>query len=334
MTAVAANGITAWHVAEREEQFFKRLAWSSVLLFSALALSMSLVQLPKVARQELEHVPPRLARILTERQQLPAPAPKPPPPLAGPEVLRPQKSSKKPAERLPKELLSPPALRTPSTPQERLTDAREKAQRSGLLALQDDLADLRDNLNLDRLARPQGMERDIITAPRDTGSGGSSSARSLVDAGARSSSGGMKATALSSTSRSQVETKLAGRELAPVKSAISTESVTGSDSKGGTSVRKPGRTNEEVALIFQRHKSAIDALYNRALREDPTLQGKVQFELTIAGNGKVTDCRIVSSDLNAPELEKKILVLIKSFEFLSKETDTTTLSYSIQFLPS
>ncbi len=60
---------------------------------------------------------------------------------------------------------------------------------------------------------------------------------------------------------------------------------------------KAARTREEIELVFDRNKSAIYAIYSRALRDNPALQGKVVLEVTIAPSGEVTDCRIVSSEL-------------------------------------
>ena len=47
-------------------------------------------------------------------------------------------------------------------------------------------------------------------------------------------------------------------------------------------------------------KGALDAIYNRALREDPTLQGKVVFEIKGGPTGEVLSCKVVFSDLHSP----------------------------------
>ena len=79
---------------------------------------------------------------------------------------------------------------------------------------------------------------------------------------------------------------------------------------GGTlqegSSGKASRSIEEIKLVFERNKGAIYALYNRALRDEPSLQGKVVLELKIAPSGQVDGLRIVSSELKAEELEKKL----------------------------
>ena len=65
--------------------------------------------------------------------------------------------------------------------------------------------------------------------------------------------------------------------------------------KGGSG--KASRSIEEIKLVFERNKGAIYAIYNRALREDPSLQGKVVLELKIAPSGEVVDVKVLSSEL-------------------------------------
>ncbi len=74
-------------------------------------------------------------------------------------------------------------------------------------------------------------------------------------------------------------------------------------------------------------------MYSRALRDNPALQGKVVVQLTIAPNGDVTDCHILSSELKNEELEKKLVTRIKLFHFEAKEVETMTTSKPLDFLP-
>ena len=102
--------------------------------------------------------------------------------------------------------------------------------------------------------------------------------------------------------------------------------------RGGSG--KASRSIEDIKLVFDRNKGSIYTLYNRALRDDPTLQGKVVVKLTIAPTGQVLDCQIVSSELRSPDLERKLLVRIKQFDFGSRAVDTMVVTYPIDFLPS
>ena len=108
--------------------------------------------------------------------------------------------------------------------------------------------------------------------------------------------------------------------------------------KGGTLQKsgsgKASRSIEEIKLVFERNKGAIYAIYNRALRDDPALQGKVVLELKIAPSREVAGLRIVSSELKAEELEKKLLARIRSFDFGSKDVEAMVVTWPVDFLPS
>src|SRR4030095_5387115 len=105
----------------------------------------------------------------------------------------------------------------------------------------------------------------------------------------------------------------------------------GGSGKGGTLTRgssgKASRSIEEIKLVFGRNKGAIYAIYTRALRDYPSLEGKVVLELKIAPSGQVVDLRIVSSELKAAELEKKLLARIRQFDFCAKDVDVMTVTW-------
>jgi len=70
------------------------------------------------------------------------------------------------------------------------------------------------------------------------------------------------------------------------------------------------------------------------LRENAELQGKLVLELTIAPTGDVTMCRVVSSELKDPELERKIIALVRLFHFDPKDVDSITTTKPIDFFPA
>ena len=89
-----------------------------------------------------------------------------------------------------------------------------------------------------------------------------------------------------------------------------------------------------MRLVFERNKGSIYAIYNRALRDEPGLQGKVVLKLTIAPSGSVIDLRIVSSELKMPDLEAKLLARIRTFDFGAKDVNEMVVNYPLDFLPS
>jgi outer membrane biosynthesis protein TonB len=97
----------------------------------------------------------------------------------------------------------------------------------------------------------------------------------------------------------------------------------------------PSRTDEEIQIVFDRYKAALYRIYNRELRKNPTLQGKVVIRLTIQPDGAVSACNMESSDMDSPVLEKQIVDRVLKFNFGAKEGVTAvTILYPIDFLPA
>ena len=97
---------------------------------------------------------------------------------------------------------------------------------------------------------------------------------------------------------------------------------------------KNSRAREEVEIVFDRNKGALYALYGRALREKPELAGKLVLEFTIAPTGEITNVRVVSSELNDPELEKKIVARVRQIRFKAADVEPLTVSKPIDFFPA
>ncbi|MGD8175028.1 AgmX/PglI C-terminal domain-containing protein [Marinimicrobium sp. ARAG 43.8] len=72
----------------------------------------------------------------------------------------------------------------------------------------------------------------------------------------------------------------------------------------------------------------------RARRQTPGLQGRLVVEITIASTGQVTEVDMVSSDLNNPIFEQRIVSRILLFEFDATASESITVIYPIEFLPT
>jgi periplasmic protein TonB len=289
----------AWEVDPEERRRFSRLLGGGLLLIVILGVVLPLIHLPKETAAT-EEVPERLARLMVEEK----PKPPPPPPVEQPKP----KPEVKPTE-VPK-------------PVDRAAEARKKAQQSGLLKLKDELADLRQNVDLTPLGQTKNLqgavgqdshaERSLIASKVGAGSAGITTANSSRGFGSGAGS-------------------LTGHDTTAVSSRIAAASGN-SVAKGGSG--KPSRSEEEIALVFDANKGAIYALYGRALRDQPELQGKLVLEFTISPAGEVTDCHVVSSELKDPELERKIVARVKLFHFAAKDVATITTTKPIEFVPT
>ena len=87
-------------------------------------------------------------------------------------------------------------------------------------------------------------------------------------------------------------------------------------------------------MVFDQNKGAIYALYSRALRKDPTLQGKLVLKLTIEPTGTVSACDVVWSEISDDELLQKLIARVKMFRFPDKDVATVTTTKPIDFFPA
>jgi len=296
-------------VESREDRFFRRLAIGLLILFMILGLVMNGLTLPEPEQRKLADVSPRLAKLILEKKKNPPPPKKEIPKPEKKEVEKKKEPEKKKEVKKKEEPKKKP-------------DAREKARQSGLIALQDELNDLRD-FNLDDtidLAQQTSGKKALEVA----------STSDLLTSSANKSSGGITT---SNLNRKVTGTELATRKTTSVKSTIeSTQDTKQKVAKSTGGVSK--RTNKEIELVFQKNKGAIFAIYNRELRKDPSLQGKVVVELTIDPSGVVSGVKILSSELANESLERKLVLKIKKFKFAKANVAKITVTYPIDFLPS
>jgi TonB family protein len=156
--------------------------------------------------------------------------------------------------------------------------------------------------------------------------------RSMITSKVGAASAGINT---ASMSRNTGGTGIAARSTTKVESPVAgiEQQAAGGARRTGTS-GKASRSREEIELVFDKNKGAIFALYNRALRADPTLEGKLVLRLTIAPTGEVTFCEVISSELGDPELERKLVLRVKQFRFEAKDVEPITTTKPIDFFPA
>jgi TonB family protein len=89
---------------------------------------------------------------------------------------------------------------------------------------------------------------------------------------------------------------------------------------------------EVVEIEFDRKRGSLYALYVDALRKRPGLSGKLVLELDIDPAGRTTGCRVKSSELKAPDLERKICERVATFTYPPQAPATIT--KPIDFAPA
>ena len=298
-----------WTKDDDQDRKFRRLLRAIFLATLTLGLVWPFIPTPEPDPYEVEKIPPRIAKLLLEQRLPPPPKPLEPEPEPKPDRIT-EPEPEKVVERKPE----PP-------PVDRTKVAREKAQ-AALMPFAEDLADLRDNDLLGNLSDNRTLTASVGQSQRTN--------RSIITSKVGTSSSGINTSAMS---RDTGGRGLGGRTTTQVSSPVAGIGRSGSARRTGTS-GKASRSREEIELVFDRNKGAIFSLYNRALRRDPSLEGKLVLRLTISPTGEVTYCEIISSELGDADLERKLVQRIKLFRFESKDVETITTTKPIDFFPA
>ena len=303
-----------WSTASGQERRFRRLLSQILGVVFVLGIVWPFIPTPEVDPNAVDEIPPRIAKLLLEQKPPPPPKPKEPEPEE-PDPLdepEPEQVAEKEPEPEPEPIPEPDLEQV----------AREQAQ-AALLPFAEDLADLRDNDLVDQIVEDRHLTSSVGEGVR--------SERSMITSKVGVASGGINTASMSrNTGGSGLVARSTTAVTSPVKSIG--ESVGGARRTGTSG--KASRSREEIELVFDKNKGAIFALYNRALRVDPTLEGKLVLRLTIAPTGEVTFCEIVSSELADPELERRLVQRIRMFRFEARDVEAITTTKPIDFFPA
>jgi len=349
-----------WTASEEQERRYRRIQRSTLLALIILAILLYWLPVPPLP---VTTPPPLPAIEIVLDERPPPPALPPAPPAARQEVAvpapatKPQPTKARPVEK-PSEVTSDKSGSAPPGP-----TARDRARAAGINDLAAGLSDLHDDKVAskaitgapDLTGKPNPNRTSEFAGGDDKGPG---SERSLITAQAGVGSGGINTAQLS---RGTGGGGLAGRGTTLVEgyggggngkgpglgrggsgSGAGTHNGaggggngTGTGSGNGTGSGSGGsRSREEIERVFEQNKGSIYAIYNRALRENPALQGKLVLKLTIQPNGVVSACEVVSSELHDAELEKKLAQRVLLFKFEARDVAPVTTTKPLEFFPT
>ena len=322
--------LMAWaRGGEDDRRFLKSLA-ASLLISLLLGALLPMIELPLPKRFEPDDMPKRLVQFLRQVQAKPLP---PPPVVAEtpPEQTPPEQHKPKPVEKpKPSEQLDQLPPETPAyaagEPQ-----GQKRVRKAGILAFRDKFAGLAQDKITPRLGADAryGDADDVRQA----------SSRSMLTTNAPGSSGGIDIGSLSRNVGGSGGGDggngggIHGVQIGRATSSIA--SIGGGDrplARGGPG---PSRTDEEIQIVFDRYKASFYRIYNRELRNDPTLRGQMVLRLTIEPDGGVSMCTLQSTDMDAPDLVTQVVDRVRTINFGAKESvQAMTIVYPIDFLPA
>lgn len=319
-----------WSSGEEENKRFRRLTTGTLVVALLLAVLVNSIDVPEPTREQKAKIPPQLAKIIEAKEppavELPEPVPvEPEPEPLVEEVIEPEPVIEDVVEPEPvvEERPEPVVVAEP-TEAEKIQLAKETAAQAGVMNFSDDLASLRDSLDLGNLADTQLTE----------GAGEQSeTARKLIGQAVNTTSGGIDTSSLSSTvgARGTLEGRKTTEFDAPTEGAAALatqrfEVEAEAEVIGDRSV-------ESIRKTLSQNKGAVYSLYRRALRSEPELQGKLTIRLVIAPNGQLTSVTLVGTDLDSDDLVQRLLSRIRLINFGALNVTTTELEYTYNFLP-
>lgn len=311
-----------WTAEQKESRQFLSILLVLLALFLVLAIWIPSVNLPEPDRETLEKLPPQLAKLVVKKE---LPKPKPPePPKKDEKKDEPKKEEKpkdiepKPKAAKPKAVVAPVKEKEPS--EKAIKKAREVAQKTGLLALQNDLAELQSAVDLSALKAPSKTSRSEKTI--------AAKATSISSSEALVSSGGISTDDLSAPAET---VQLTSREITSLDETNDEQALALAEAEAAA--RAHIRSDDSVRLAIEGLKQVLYKLYNRELRKDPFLEGVVLFDVVIEPDGSVSSCEIVSSELNNSALEKKFVNRIRLYNFGAEDVNQLNKKISINFIP-
>lgn len=338
--------IMPWSKDAETEGRFRRAVLVALLLCLIFGYVVPLINVPIPDRSaEVVEIPERLAKLVKKEPPKPIPPPKalaeqtPEEPKKLPEDKTKPKTEKPKADQAPKKAPTPEPVKVADAGGSKAA-ARKKAERVGVLAFKNAFADLMDETPIAKLGTEARLSRET---PRVAGQ--AVAQRSLVAMQAQGgTSGGIANAGISRNVGSGNGNGFGGGGIGRgggsgngagferVESAIADIAESSRPLSDGVAA---GRTDEEIQIVFDRYKAALYRIYNKELRKDPTLRGKMLLRISIETSGAVSLCTVESTDLASPELVAQIIERIKRFNFGPKDgVPKITILYPIDFLPA
>lgn len=305
-----------WSDDPRQEQTFRRLL--KLVLVPLLILILVIPWLPVF---ELSFVNDREQAVMTTVMLEPLEEPVPPPPPeepAQPERAKPVVAATEPEQ--PK-----PAPKKASARGEKVKQdsPNAMAQSQGLNELSSQLTALRGTLDLARL-----QNRNVSSSTQ--GSAKQNTREYLGRDGAVKRSDGI-----------EVDDAMLAGDTAGLADYTSTQ-VDGlglgdapvSTLASHSSYKNGQRDMESIRRTLERTKSSVNSIYQKALMDNPELAGKFTFKLVIEPDGRISNLKLLVSELGMADVEREILAKIQRVNFGAKEVSPAVVEYKFVFLPS
>ena len=309
---VSAQAATPWTLGSEEDRRFRRIVLQALTISLLTGAIMSSIEAPLPEPDFREQAPARRVRLLAEPATPVARAE----PVASPAVIDRSSPAEKPAAQ---PMEAPVVTPTP----------RQKAAQSGVLAMSDVLRELQAMAPQIGYGSPEGDSASPAAGQSQQGSGTRANGGTLtadISKGSGGIAGGVDHQA--ALGEGGLPARAGGGPSGVVQGS---GAVTGEASSGPSSAL---RSQEQIQEVLDGNKGAMYTLYNRELRRDASLQGRLVLSITVAPQGHVTRCVVVSNELDSEVLEQQLIALVRSIDFGAiAGAGAVTTKIPIEFFP-
>ncbi|MCK5733347.1 MAG: energy transducer TonB [Candidatus Latescibacteria bacterium] len=96
-----------------------------------------------------------------------------------------------------------------------------------------------------------------------------------------------------------------------------------------------GRGADAIEAMITQHRAQIAYCYQRELKSNPGLKGKIVVRFTVRANGRITGAKVIQSTMGNAKVERCIVGIIRRFRFeaVGKEKGNLTYEYPFMFSP-
>ncbi len=313
----------AWNNEKGEKERLGKIVACVLPVFLLVSIYITWIDLPEQDRKELEALPPQLAKVILKKKKKPQPVVKKEIKKEVQKKPEPEKKVvEKPKPKPKAQIAKKPKVEPKPKPKEKdIQLARERAKNSGLLAMSNQLSALSAMAETVKLDTPKTLTAKPIARKVED---------KLVAKATSTRSAGVDASQLTQETN---DIALAGRQVSEVDQAEEIQkAIDVAELEAKRMVAQ--RTREDIRRTMDANKSAINSIYNRALRKKPSLQGAFTAQLVVEESGSVSSCTATESTLNEPKLESKICKRLRLVNFGHKPgVAQTTINYPIELFP-
>ncbi|MEN9797814.1 MAG: hypothetical protein RL653_1510 [Pseudomonadota bacterium] len=308
------------------DQVFAGIMSASLLFFLTLATVLSLSPLPEEPELSLEELPDRYARVI-----IPTKPPEPEKPAdKGPSDDGPKTETKKPEKK--PEQAAPADSKPAGTPAEaaaRTAAIQQRVAQSGLLKILGTTGGSGGGALADVLGSA-GTSNDIAAALAGAGGVGVATSDALLG-GAGAGTGPRGAATGEAVGIGTIATKGAGTVTQGEKKEVEIQAKTTLET---AEVESTTVDREGLARYVKSRLRAITSCYEKELKRNPSLKGRVVVRFTIKPDGRTTDVQVDENTVGSDAVAQCIRTLIRAWTFPFKPEEEATVSYPFVFAPA